>query len=119
MKAHANNLPPDKVVFTDIDVQAKRLFLELGVLGRFQFPTDLKSNVFFYSIDDHATHWILGARFRDFPAAKDNGYLFIAWPKKKVSAAEANQLAHNLMKKNGFTPERRNIFIGGAPKPNS
>jgi hypothetical protein len=88
----------------------ERILLQLGVRERFEFPPNVKSNVFFGTIDDHPSHWLLAARFRDYPDPKDNGFMLVGWPKKRFSAAQAKELAIEAVRTSArFEPEK--IFI--------
>lgn len=101
---------PDEVFRFDDNSVVEKILLQLGVRERFEFPANVKSNTFFYTIDDHSTHWLLAARFRDYPNAADNGFLLIGWPKRAFSAQEAKKAVTEIIQDTGFfEPER--IFI--------
>ena len=107
---NAHELPDGFFRFLDNAV-VERILLQLGVRERFEFPADIEINTFFYSMDDHPTHWLLAARFRDFPDPADNGFMLIGWPKSVFSAKEAKKAAAEFASNDGrFKPERTFIY---------
>lgn len=93
------------------NASVERFLLQIGVRERFEFPPDAVSNSFFYTLDDHPTHWLVAARFRDYPDPDDNGFMLVGWDKEDYSAKEATKLALDLVRAHGIEkPERTFIF---------
>lgn len=113
----SNSLPRNHVVHFDSDAEVKTILVELGVIERLAFPSDVSGNVLHYAISEHPTHWLLFTKFRDFPNPKDNGYAAVGYPKLSVSEQQANKLAHELITKRGFTATQNQQIFSGAPKP--
>ena len=119
MNINAHDLPDRPLVILDNAV-VKFLLLQLGVLDRFQFPAESEAATFFLPIGDHKTHWIIPAIFRGFEEPKENGYMFIAWPKARVSRKQAETLARAALKKHAgiMIPKNRMLF-NPTPAPDS
>jgi hypothetical protein len=91
---------PDEELSLLVDSEIKLIAMQLGILERIEPRTHLST--FFYSVDDHATHWLTFVRYQGFQNPADNGLHLLGWPKSRYSkrdfalALSAHMRAQNL-----------------------
>jgi hypothetical protein len=117
-KIDVQNLPDEALIILE-DSTVKLLLLQLGILDQFVFPTNSDAGSFLLPISDHKTHWITPGIFRGFSEAKENGYMFLAWPKSTLSRKQAEALARKTLIERGFTLEKNKPLFVKSPAPTS
>ena len=112
---------PDGIVRIRSDAKAKEFLFALGILDELAHDVTLadggiapNQSSMFVCFYDHPTHWILGCRFHDCPAEKENGFTVLAWPRNKYPAAVVEDFLSELPLKSKII---RSVQKFGEEKP--